>query len=394
MGFKQGEAMRLYAKLFPRSGNVASVERVLSSSPVSNGRSNECAPEFPALSGGLPSARDLKAWMPSVVDVLERRGIDVRELTDMQRDPRSELDPGWDHGGVTDRELWSVLLRCGKRGLPAEIMMSLPASVREGRQGLRAFQHLFRRVLLVSDESLGALQAWFDAPPVVRRRGDLLPALNNWKNVVEELERAGCLPWPPAQRQSLVKMTAALEDAKAIVFALKAANKLEVVDLCGGLERLGVEFSSQQQQYKALGVFVDSEQSRKGQQQKQQPTGRCKFFDAGRCTWGDRCRFKHVEGAGSVTTAADKRVVAVAAPTDQLKCLMADLQRKLASATADETKWCAPSKSWSSTSVLNMPLMCPYAVVSMEPPPDSLRTKGTRQEAPCSPAEILSGADC
>ena len=92
--------------------------------------------------------------MPSVLDVLERRGIDVRELAEAQRDPRSELDAGWDHGGVTDRELWSVLLRCGKRGLPAEVVMSLPASVRG--QGLRAFQHLFRRVLLVSDESLGA----------------------------------------------------------------------------------------------------------------------------------------------------------------------------------------------------------------------------------------------
>ena len=140
--------MRICGKMFPRSASVASVQRVLADSVASNGRSGECAPEFPEISGGLPSARDLKAWMPSVLDVLERRGLDVRELSEVMRSPRSEIDPRWDHGGASDRELWSVLLRCGKRGLPADVMMSFLASVRDGRQGLRAFQHLFRRVLL------------------------------------------------------------------------------------------------------------------------------------------------------------------------------------------------------------------------------------------------------
>ena len=108
MGFRRGEAMRLCAKLFPRSGHVAAVERVLSDSPVSGGRSNECAPEFPELSGGLPSARDLKAWMPGVLDVLERRGVDVSVLAGMQCDPAVT----WIRAGITAALLTGRYGRC------------------------------------------------------------------------------------------------------------------------------------------------------------------------------------------------------------------------------------------------------------------------------------------
>lgn len=65
---------------------------------------------------------------------------------------------------------------------------------------------------------------------------------------------------------------------------------------------------------------------------------------------------------GGVTTATDKRVVAIAAPaakadTDQLKCLIADLQRKLASATADETKWCVDNRSMSTACLMILILL-------------------------------------
>ena len=71
----------------------------------------------------------------------------------------------WAEGGVADQELWSVLAKCGKDGLPDQLMLSFPASIRDGEQGLRAWQHLFERVLLVTDQSLDALQGYINAPP-------------------------------------------------------------------------------------------------------------------------------------------------------------------------------------------------------------------------------------
>ncbi len=350
MGFRRGDALKLMAKLFPVAA-VQATATVLTESLQGNGRPPERAREFPELKGssGLPTARGLKAWMPGVLDVLERRGVNVNELVEIQRDPRSELDPAWLHGGAQDKALWSVLAGCGDKGLPAEIMLSFPASVRDGRQGLRAWQHLFRRVLLVTDESIAALQTWFDSPPAVKKRGDLLTALNNWKNVVEELEVAGCPPWGPARRQSLTRMCSSIPEAGAVVTALKAIDKLEVEALYSGLERLGIDFASQQQQQQALGVFTQQQQP---QQHRQQKVGRCWHWEAGTCMRGDGCRYSHDGEAGSAPRRRPQHLAAAAVvvpastadkPIDQIKAEIAALQRFVAASTADKNKWCAYS---------------------------------------------------
>ena len=80
--------------------------------------------------------------------------------------------------------MWAILVGCGKEGIPEELMLSFPAAVREGEYGLKAWQNLFQRALLVSDQSIGALQGCFDSPKVVKRPGLLLGALNDWKNIV------------------------------------------------------------------------------------------------------------------------------------------------------------------------------------------------------------------
>ena len=151
LGIVRGHAILLSRLLRPVGG--LPVVQVLQPSAQMNRRAS--APTFPAAGkGGLPSARALRAWMPAVFDTLKERGVVVDGLRDVFRAPKEDVDPAWVHGGAVERELWSVLVRCGKDGIPEGLMLSFPASVREGEQGLRAWQHLFRRVLLVSDQSI------------------------------------------------------------------------------------------------------------------------------------------------------------------------------------------------------------------------------------------------
>ena len=166
MGMPRGHAIAVFKILFPKP-HVA--VRALQPSQQTNNRS-VAAPAFPMLGrAGLPSARSLKAWMPAVFDVLKERGVPSLELKAVLADSKEDIDPAWVHGGLEDQVLWSVLVRCGKEGIPADLMLSFPASVRDGEQGLRAWQHLFQRVLVVTDQSISALQARFDSPPVVRK---------------------------------------------------------------------------------------------------------------------------------------------------------------------------------------------------------------------------------
>ena len=80
MGIPRGHAIGLMKILFPRPHVDV---RVLQPSLQVN-RRLVSAPEFPALGkAGLPSARSLKAWMPSVYDVLKERGVSSLELKDV-----------------------------------------------------------------------------------------------------------------------------------------------------------------------------------------------------------------------------------------------------------------------------------------------------------------------
>jgi len=280
--------------------------------------------------------------MPAVFDTLKERGVVVDKLRDVFRAPKEDVDPAWDHGGAVDRELWSVLVRCGKDGIPEGLMLSFPASVREGEQGLRAWQHLFRRVLLVSDQSIAALQAAFVAPQVVRRKGELLGALVEWENLVEELGAAGNKPWDPAVRMSLTQLCSGVEEAKRSAEALAAVHDPVPVDLLlARMKAVAIQFAAVEQQQMGF-VALPAPTPSGGRQGQGTRTGRCKFWDQGRCHRGNNCSFHHVGEAGNGfqgpwgPTRAPKAQSQVA----QLTAAVTALVARLESPTADKPKWC------------------------------------------------------
>jgi hypothetical protein len=168
MGVARGHAIAIEGLIFPHVANPAVVAVV---KPTTTVRTNP-APDFPAVgSTGLPTARALKAWMVGVYDTLKERNVDATMLRAVQARPKDPLDVNWLHGDEVDQELWTVLVRCGKAGMPADLILSFPESVRMGSHGLKAWKHLFERVLLVTDASIAALRKWFNNPPTFKQGG-------------------------------------------------------------------------------------------------------------------------------------------------------------------------------------------------------------------------------
>ena len=263
------------------------------------------APAFPAVNAeGLPTARDLTAWMPGVYDTLRERRASTAELKAVFAKPKDAIPADWVHGGAADQALWSVLVRC-KDGISTELQLSFPPSVRDGEQGLRAWQHLFERVLIVTDESIAALQAYFDRPP---KQNSLLTALTKWKNIVEELEAVGCKPWDPSKRSSLQKVYSAYEPARRAAEALEAMHDdVPVEALLKSLNKVALKISSAAQKGAELGMAAEEERVQGSRSRNFKPrrpeekTGRCHSHDreAGGCTYGAGCKYNHVGEPGN-----------------------------------------------------------------------------------------------
>ena len=219
IGLNLGHAKVVLAALFPQVAQVVVVPPVVAPKYV---RTNP-APDFPPVGGtGLPAPRDLRAWMVKVYDTLRERGVPTADLKEVQLQPKTAIRADWVDGTDVDQAYWTVLTRCGKAGLPTDLVLSFPAVVRDGELGLKAWKHLFERVFLTTDASITALQKWFDNPPSAKQGAQLLQMLTRWINLVEELAAAGCAPWDPAKRASLEKVYSGVEAAKRAAEALEA----------------------------------------------------------------------------------------------------------------------------------------------------------------------------
>jgi hypothetical protein len=323
---------------------------VVAESPIRPAGRSYKAPTFPKLGAtNLPTASALKAYMPLVFVALRERGVEFRELQDVYKDPAGDIDPAWDHGGDRDRALWAVLAGAGD-GLDARLMLSFPTSVRDGEQGIRAWKHLFERVLLVTDESIAALQVYFDTPPVVRKKGALLGALNDWENIVEELSALGCRPWDPAQRASLGTVFSGVEDARRAAEALAAVHKVvPVAELLEAVRRVAVRLAAVEQQaqhFGMLGEVAKEERKPKGKGGTKgggkgagKRTGRCRLWDQGACSFGENCRYTH-EGEAGNGFKGHYGNPAIAELTAQVAALQAQL-----ASTLPSTKWCADNEN-------------------------------------------------
>ena len=60
----------------------------------------------------------------------------------------------WEVGGDVDRIIWNLLVNEVIGGMPDDLMILIPAAMRDAQHGLGALLHIDRAVNTVSDESV------------------------------------------------------------------------------------------------------------------------------------------------------------------------------------------------------------------------------------------------
>ena len=79
----------------------------------------------------------------------------------------------WHLPSEQSRIVFDLLVGCGARGLPADLLLSFPPNIVTGSLGVAALAFISRQVLVVTDEGAAVLQAWFSQPPLPPRSGCL-----------------------------------------------------------------------------------------------------------------------------------------------------------------------------------------------------------------------------
>ena len=111
-----------------------------------------------------------------------------------------------------------------------------------------------------------------------------------------------------AARNSLVELTSKIEAATRAIDSLEAVHDvIPVATMLKSLKKVAMKFSSIEAQKDAVSMFVDGQvaYSAYGTSTKPRPPPyklkegrkcRCKFYDAGICKFGDKCRWNHIDG--------------------------------------------------------------------------------------------------
>ena len=312
-----GEALTVDNGIFPKDQQpapevVVAVQPAPPPPPVVSAPTSRNAPEFPELGpDDLPTSQCMRAWLPGFRSHLAGRvnQVTLGEYDALVKDVKHVLGLDYTYGPSSESEaVMTALLQAGTKGLPGNIVLSIPPLVTENRLGLVALKHLLARVFTVSDSSLGVLLTWFQKPEFVTQLWLLGLALTRWLGVRSQLTAEGLPQSDIACRLSLLSLCSKLDDLKAGFAALEVANPLGIpiqvlidtvrarADSYSSLRGANSEVSVLAEGYS---LVARGEQSGKPKPRtKQYRTAECRLWLAGACSYGDRCRFKHTGDAG------------------------------------------------------------------------------------------------
>jgi hypothetical protein len=321
-GMTYGEAVAVDSQIFPETHadeqEVAQVVQAVH--PAAMGTRN--APEFPELGkDGLPSSRDLRAWLPGFRAHLAFRisHLALAEYDALAQSVKHVLTAEYSVVSSADSEaIMTALLTAGSKGLPSTIVLSFPPAVVSERLGLVALQHLMARVLTVTDESLGVLLKWFQSPDVVSQPWLLGLALTKWLEIRDQLSADGLPQSEIACRLSLLHLCSKLSELKAVFAALEVANPMGVPieTLITAVKARANSYSSLRGANSEVAVLAECysaeghahEKGRSGKPRGYR-TRECNNWKRGPCSYGDKCIFKHT-GVSGQGAAADTAAVA------------------------------------------------------------------------------------
>ena len=258
---------------------------------------------------GAPTSKGFRAWVITFM-VFVRQYVAVTTLDAIQLAASSPtlVSADWltASPGTRDqsRIVFDLLVGCGARGLPADLLLSFPPVIVKGALGVAALAFISRQVLVVTDEGAAVLQAWFSQPPPVTKKWMLGPALVQWSRTLEQLESCQCGPSSVAKRLSLFHLVSKIPELVPEIAALRVAAGAPGIDvdkLVDLVRAKGEAFTSENQTQVAVanmcfaGVAdeVEIDESKVA----------CPFWKRGTCRWGARCKWHHEGPAGIATVA-------------------------------------------------------------------------------------------
>ena len=314
LGVSQGHAKLIIRALFPPSLQPTPPSPTRPPTPTVDPDSPykdsppriRSGPEFCELSAtGAPTSKGFRAWIITFM-VFVRQYVEESTLAAIQVAASNPLVVGaeWLLPCVQGRIVFDMLVGCGSKGLPADLLLAFPPDIVTNALGVAALAFISRQVLVVTDEGAAVLQAWFSSPPPVTKKWMLGPALVQWLRTLEQLDACDNTQSVVSKRLSLFHLVSKIPELIPEIAALRVAAGaagIEISKLIDLVRAKGEAFNSEKQTQLAVAnmCFAGVADATDVDETKIP----CRFWKLGKCRWGDRCKWLHDGPAGIATVA-------------------------------------------------------------------------------------------
>lgn len=219
------------------------------------------APAFPELGAdGLPTAPALRAYMTKFQVACKINGLHQADQDCLQEliRARGVTGTGWRASARGAAIVFETLVTAGADGLPERLMLSLPRTQVDAKEGWECMGWLLRSVWTASDDSTEVLSKSFADPTPVRKKEMVALADTTYGDVLDQLVAQGAEPPEVTKRTAYRQLFGQIPECARVFDALEAASDGEVPleKMQQKIRALGAKFSSLAKQQKSSAMMA------------------------------------------------------------------------------------------------------------------------------------------